>query len=51
MSTSLCDSETYPDRGCSVSQLLYVAKRKLQETTFGGRCVRNRVATRQPAET
>ena len=42
MSTPVYNGETYPDRSFSVSQLLYAAKRKLEEVTLGGRCVRNR---------
>ena len=41
MSGPVCDRETYPGCGCSVSQLLHVVKRKLQETMSSGRCVRN----------
>ena len=41
MSTSVIGSETYPGQGFSLSQLLYAAKMKLQDTVFGGGCVHN----------
>jgi len=42
MSTTFNGSETYPGCGYTLSQLLHAAKRKLCDTAFGGRCVRNR---------
>ena len=39
MSTSPDNGESYPGRSFSISQLLYAAKRKLQGTMLGGRCV------------
>ena len=39
MSISVGAGESYPGRSFSVSQLLHAAKRKLQGTTFTGRCV------------
>ena len=39
MSASVSNGETYPGCNYSLSQLLSAAKRKLQETQFGGRCV------------
>ena len=42
MSVAIYNRETYPGRSFSVSQLLYAAKRKLQETAFCGRYVWNR---------
>ena len=41
MSISLSSGETYPGCNYSLSQLLSAAKRKLQETQFGGRCVQH----------
>ena len=39
MSTSYNNSENYAGCDYSLSQLLYAAKRKLQDTVFGGRYV------------
>ena len=39
MSAPFDDGKVYPGHEYSLSQLLYGAKRKLQETTSGGRCV------------
>ena len=41
MSASIHNGETYPGQTCSLFQLLYAAKRKLQTPMFGGRCVCN----------
>ena len=37
MSISLSRSETYPGRDCPLPQLLYAAKKKLQDTMAGER--------------
>ena len=42
MSTSIGDSGTYPGRNHSLSQLLYAAKRQLQDGAFDEKYVRRR---------
>lgn len=39
MSDSVGGGESYPGQDLSAPQLLHAARRKLWDTTFGGRCV------------